>query len=55
MGLQIGFFSVVTALVFINRTSLLILKKIPKIILIVLITMAGIHWLGGAFTLFNTN
>ena len=55
MGLQIGFFSVVTALVFINRTSLLILKKIPRIILIVLITMAGIHWLGGAFKLFNTN
>lgn len=55
MGLQIGFFSVITALVFINRASLLILKKIPKIIIIVLITMAGIHWLGGAFELFNTN
>jgi uncharacterized membrane protein len=55
IGLHSGFFTTIVALVFINRVSLLTLKKTPKIILVLLITVAGLHWLGGTTDMFDAS
>ena len=55
MGLHSGFFTTIVLLVFINRVRPLTLKKIPKIILILVITVAGLHWLGGTTNMFDTS
>lgn len=55
IGLHSGFFITIVALVFINRVSPLILKKTPKIILVLLITVAGLHWLGGTTDMFDAS
>jgi uncharacterized membrane protein len=54
-GLHSGFFITVIALLFINRKIQLTLSIAPKFILILLITLSGIHWLGGRIELFNSN
>jgi uncharacterized membrane protein len=55
IGLHSGFFTTIVLLVFINLVRPLILKEIPKIILVLLITVAGLHWLGGTTNMFDTN
>lgn len=54
-GLHLGFFTTATVLLFINRLILPPLSKVPKFILIFLVTLSGIHWLGGRAEVFESN
>lgn len=55
IGLHSGFFIAIVALVFINREPRLNRKKILKIILVLLVTVTGFHWFGGAIDMFYTS
>jgi uncharacterized membrane protein len=55
IGLHSGFFITTVALVFINPKPRLARKKIPKIILVLLVTVTGFHWFGGTIDMFDTS
>ena len=53
IGLHSGFFITMVALLFIDREPRLTRKKILNIILVLLVTVTGFHWFGGAIDLFD--
>ena len=55
IGLHSGFFTTIVALVCINQEPRLARKKIPKIILFLLVTVTGFHWFGGTIDMFDTS
>jgi len=55
IGLHSGFFITIVTLVFIEREPRLTRKKILNIILVLLVSITGFHWLGGALDLFDAS
>jgi uncharacterized membrane protein len=55
IGLHTGFFTTIVAFVFINQKPLLIRKKIPMTILVLLATLTGFHWFGARIDMFDTS
>jgi uncharacterized membrane protein len=53
IGLHSGFFITIVASLFIYRDPRLTRKKILNILLVLLVTLTGFHWLGGAIDMFD--